>query len=247
MKDKLYPQLKDSKQENGVGYRQGVIVSWNTDDATNTVTVGGSLFTNLPILNTSEASLLAPGDVVGVISLGSSFAILGRLVVPGTPEAVSSIQSITNRIQAAEDTSDGVRNSTSWGDLTGTSVGPAVTIRIGASGRALAFWSSEIGATTALGSGPGGTLQFQNKTTPHVGIEVSGASSISPDVWHALNVNLQHGGTDNSLFWIQASMMHLFTGLTPGNNTFTLKYRHDGISANGDLIFNAREIAVFAL
>jgi hypothetical protein len=52
-----------------------------------------------------------------------------------------------------------------------------------------------------------------------------------------------------SAAWLQAAMMHLYTGLTPGLNTFTMKYRHDGITPSSGLsvVFEAREIAVFAL
>jgi hypothetical protein len=239
--DDLVPLLKPAPGP-AVGFRQGVIVSWNPDTAENTVVVGGSILENLPILNTSEASLLAPGDVVGVLTVGATWAILGRFTYPGTPEAVSSIQSITSRIKTAEDATTGTRDSTSWGDLTGTDVGPSVTIRIGSSGRALVLWGAEIGQTAG----------FQYKTTPHVGIEVSGATSIPPNEWQSLNLVLETPtaafvGTATSRIWMQASTQHTFTGLNPGDTTFTLKYRHDLQDPAGALNFSAREIAVFAL
>jgi hypothetical protein len=111
--DDLTPLLS-GKHTVGTGFRQGVIITWNPDTAENTVSVAGSVLTNLPILNTSEASLLDTGDVVAVITMGSSFAILGRLVIPGTPQAVTSIQSITNRIQAAEDVFASVPRDVHW-------------------------------------------------------------------------------------------------------------------------------------
>lgn len=225
-----------------VGFRQGVVIAWNPDTAANTVLVGGSLMTNLPILNTSEASLLAEGDVVGVLTSGSTWAIMGRFTIPGTPEAVSSIQSITNRIKAADDIGSGTRNSTSWGDLTGAAVGPAVTIRIGSSGRALVFWGAEIGQTGS----------WATKNTPHVGVEVSGASTIAPVDAYAFNYNFEFPGTGATghaelSSWIQGSNFHHFTSLNPGDTTFTLKYRHDGLDPAGSVSFNSREIAVFAL
>lgn len=234
----------------GAGFRQGVVVSWDQDTAENVVLVGGTLLNNLPIANPAEASILSQDDVVLIGTIPGSYVILGRLVIPGTPEAVSSIQSITNRIQAAEDSFAGTRNSTSWGDLTGVGVGPAVTIRVGLSGRVLAFWSCELGQTLSASSG--GVLTWQTKNTPHVGVEVSGASSVSPNDVHALNVHLEFPavGQPNAaqaVCWVQSSMMHLYTGLTPGNNTFTLKYRHDGLSPANHSAFGAREIAVFAL
>lgn len=231
----------------GVGFRQGSVVSWNQETAENVILIGDGLFTNLPCLNTSEASLLNPGDVVGVLTSGSSWAILGRLIIPGSPEAASSIKAITNRIVAAADASDGYRTSNTWGDLTGTGVGPSVTVRVGASGRALCLWSCELGQTVS-----GGFLQYQKRNTPHVGVQVSGASTVAPSDFNALNYQIEHpaagsAGDATTQSWIQAAMMHLFTGLNPGDTTFTLKYRNDTISPAGESHFNAREIAVFVL
>jgi hypothetical protein len=245
--DDLVPLLADPRNT-ALGFRQGVIVSWNQATAQNAVQVGNSLMTDLPILNTSEAAILAPGDVVGILTGGPTWAILGRFTIPGTPEAVTSIESITNRIQAAEDVSNGLRNSTSWGDLTGVAVGPSVEVRVGPSGRVLAFWSCEIGQAT----NGGGFVQQQVKVTPHVGVQLSGANTATPDAFRALNLAAEfpNAGTADdatAAIWIQAAMMHLFTGLNPGDTTFTMKYRHDGISPSNDLNFNAREIAVFVL
>lgn len=244
----LVPLIVPSASK-GVSYRQGVVVTWDQDTAENTVLVGNSLLENLPVLNTSEASLLVPGDVVGILISGASWAILGRLVIPGTPEAATSIQSITNRIQASEEIGNGTRNSTSYGDLTGAAVGPAVTIRVGLSGRVLCFWSCELGQITN-----GGPLQYSYRITPHVSVEVTGANSIAANDWNALNLNIEHpgpgfAGEALTSAWAQVGTMHLFEGLTPGNTTFTLKYKHDVInpSAGATSNFQAREIAVFAL
>lgn len=234
--DDLVPLLGTKKD--GTGYRTGVVIAWNADTAENIVSVAGGVFEDLPILNTSEASLLAPGDVVVLITWGISFAILGRVVIPGTAEAVSSIQAITNRIQAASDDGVGTRNSSTYGDLTGTNVGPSVTIRIGSSGRALVFWSAEIGQTATP----------VHEINPHVGVEVTGATSIAANAENALNVEFfdaTGGQTAEFQAWFQVGTSHLFTGLNPGNTTFTLKYRHDGMATA--LIFQTREIAVFAL
>lgn len=235
---------------NPLSFRQGTVIAWDQDTAENVIQVGSNLFENLPSLNTSEASLLVPGDVVGIMVSGSTWAVMGRMIIPGTPEAASSIRSITNRIQAAEDPFAGTRNSTAWGDLTGVGAGPSVTVKIGSSGRALCFWSCELGQTLSAASG--GVLVWETKNTPHVGVAVSGATTVAATDENALNVNLEYPspGSANaaqSNFWLQASMMHLFTGLNPGNNTFTMKYRHDGLSPAAHSAFGAREIAVFAL
>lgn len=233
-----------------LSFRQGEVIAWDQETAENVIKVGNGLFENLPCLNTSEASLLVPGDVVGVMIAGSTWAVMGRLIIPGSPEAASSIRSITSRIQAAEDQDSGGRNSTAWGDLTGAAVGPSVTVRIGSSGRALVFWSCELGQT--LSTATGGVLVWETKNTPHVGIQVSGASTVAPSDQNALNVHLEfpavgQANAAQALFWLQGSMMHLFTGLNPGLTTFTMKYRHDTLSPAAFSSFGAREIAVFAL
>lgn len=247
----LVPLLAAENAGAGVGFRQGTIIAFDNETAVNLVQVGNSLLENLPILNTSEASLLVPGDVVGILTSGSSWAIMGRLVIPGTPEAASSIRSITNRIQAAEDGGNGYRTSTAWGDLLGgANVGPSVTMRIGSSGRALCFWSCELGQTL---NSTGATIDYVTRNTPHVGIQVSGASTVAAVDGNALNINLEHPGSGTTgfaltSFWLQAAMMHLFTGLNAGMTTFTMKYRHDNLVPSTDRsYFNSRELAVFAL
>jgi hypothetical protein len=234
------------KQPEGLGYRQGVIVSWNPDTAENQVIVAGTVMENLPAFNSSEASLLAPGNVVGLIAINGSWAILGRLIIPGSPEAASSIKSITNRIEASFDPDVGYRNSTSFGDLTGAAVGPSVTLRVGASGRALVFWSAELGVTDPL--------NWAGKNTPHVGVEVTqGATVINPPInGNALNFALEFPSSGNSgyalaTFWFQAATMHLYKNIPAGTTTFTMKYKHDSLSPAGSSAFNSREIAVFAL
>lgn len=245
----LVPFLAGENNGAGVGFRQGTVVAYDQDTALNTVQVGNSLIDNMPILNTSEASLLVPGDVVGILTAGGTWAIMGRLVIPGTPEAATSIRSITNRIQASEDINEGYRTNNAYGDLTGPAVGPSVTIRVGTSGRVLCFWTAEMGQSI---NAVGGGITAQERNTPHVAVQVSGANTIPPNDWNALNFNLEHppsgtAGAALSRFWIQCGTMHLFKNLNPGNTTFTLKYRTDTLVPNHRSYFNAREIAVFAL
>jgi hypothetical protein len=246
--DDLVPLLAARNNGAGVGFRQGTVVAWDQDTAENVILVGDSLIENLPVLNTSEASLLIPGDVVMLLTAGASWAVMGRVIIPGSPEAASSIRSITNRIQAAELPGAGYRTSTSYGDLTDAAVGPTVSIRIGSSGRALCFWSAELGQ--ALNGS--GVVQYQTRNTPHASVEVGGASTIAPSDFNALNINVEHpgpgfAGEALTSFWMQSSVFHLFSGLTPGLTTFTMKYRTDTMVPANRSYFQAREIAVFAL
>lgn len=69
----------------GVGFRQGVIASWNPATGENTVQVGGAILENVPILNTGEAIALKPGHVVGMLTTRSSWFIIGRITPAGDP------------------------------------------------------------------------------------------------------------------------------------------------------------------
>lgn len=79
--DDLAPLLAPAPAP-AVGYRQGVVVAWDSVTFANQVSVGGATVTNLPLLNSSDASLIVPGDTVGILTFGSSWAILGRFTVP---------------------------------------------------------------------------------------------------------------------------------------------------------------------
>lgn len=225
----------------GVGWAKGVIVSWNRLTAENTVLVRGAIVENLPILNTSEAAILQAGDVVGLLSFGPTWGILGRFTIPGTPEAVSGIEAITNRITASRDGTSGTRNSTSFGDLSGTDVGPALEVTVGPSGRVLAIWSCAMGFTGAN----------QEDTGCDAGLALTGANVQSAATAYALGFNTQHPtapatGAALSSEYLQAANMHIYTGLNPGATTFTMKYRCDNNPSN-PTTFSQRELALFVL
>lgn len=69
-------------------------------------------------------------------------------------------------------------------------------------------------------------------------VEVSGASSVAAnDAWM---LSMDGNAANN---YSRGSMMHTFTGLTPGTNTFTMKY---AVGSNTGS-FKTREINVFPL
>jgi hypothetical protein len=232
--DDLVPLLIPSNAPT-VGFRQGVVLAWNQDTAENTVQVAGSILTDLPILNTSEAQLLEPGAVVGIMTAGSSWFVMGRITVPGTADAASALSLVSRRIQASSDTAQGTRSATTYGDLTGAAVGPAVTLTVSSSGKALAFWSADHGET-------GG---WETDVQDGVSVAVSGATTVAASASFAIGHRLTaQSATGSFSYGTQTTGMHLFTGLNAGVHTFTLEYR----SGTGQTIqFRERELAVFAL
>lgn len=67
----------------GEPFRQGVITAFNPATGANTVEVGGAVLEDLPILVGGDTVNFGPGDVVILLKFRSSWAILGRVVVPG--------------------------------------------------------------------------------------------------------------------------------------------------------------------
>lgn len=206
-----------------MNYRVGVIKAWDPDTAENTVTVDGADFTNLPILNTSEALALTPGAVVGIIDVGYTWAILGRMTIPGTPDA-ASVLDIFNFATADVSTGESTSSSTP-GNL--ATPGPAAAVNIGPSGRCfvtLSAWmtwaaiTETIGEMTFMANGP--TLVLVNSSRS---LRVGWASS---------------GGGE-----FQGSRRLLLTGLLPGAYTFTAQYAQRGNVGNS-VSFSNRNITV---
>lgn len=234
--DDLAPLLIPSKKE-GVGFRQGIVLSYDQTTGENAVQVGGSIVTDLPILNTSEALLLAPGAVVGILTAGSAWFIMGRLTVPGTADALSALSAL--RTESATETNNEAVTSTSYTDL--ATIGPSVTTTIGPSGRCLVIVSADIhgnavtGQAIATGSG-------------YMSFAATGANTISAIDSRAALAWLRYNASPNSTMAIDirvgASRLSLLTGLNPGETTFTAKYRRDG---TGTTEFDDRNITVMAI
>lgn len=214
----------------GAGYRQGIIRAWNPLTAENTVEVGGALVDNLPILNTTESLLLAPGDVVGILTAGPSWCILGRLTVPGTPEAASAQQALTNPIRAAVINTQESTASTTYGDL--ATVGPQVTVTIGRSGKCLVIINSQMGYATATDTG-GCKASFV----------ASGANTLTTSGQRSINMGLKTGAP--STYRVdQFGATFYLDGLNPGATTFTMKYgAQNGATAD----FSDRVLVVMPL
>lgn len=114
-------------------------------------------------------------------------------------------------------TSQGV-TSTSYSDP--ATVGPAVTRITGK--RALVFWSTQM-------SNSGANISWAS-------VAVSGATTLAAsDTW-ALSLDGVAGGSVNRF-----GMAHLFTDLTAGSNTFTMKYKS---TASGTVTVANRELIV---
>lgn len=86
--DDLVP-LFDPGQPN-VRFRQGTVLTWDPDDGSNTVDVGGGTLTNVKVLSTGEAIALKAGHVVSLLGQGGTWWIIGRIAGFGDPDFAGS-------------------------------------------------------------------------------------------------------------------------------------------------------------
>jgi hypothetical protein len=215
----------------GVGYKQGVVVSFDRTDASNVVQVDGADFTNLAIFNSTEVMLLEPGNVVGILTTGptsASWWILGRITIPGTPEAATALSALA--IQSVEGPQDG-KFTTSEGnyvDIPGAPPGPSLDrVVVGASGRLLVIISCRVrvylsgvgfGLDTGFGFA-GFEIRDSGGATVRFGSDVD-SFSVSATLG-------QQSGTAGTtgLTEVTGSKVILVRNLDPGTYTVTMKYR----------------------
>lgn len=237
--DDLAPLVAPTLSGQGVSFRQGVILFWDQDTAENLVQVGSRVLENLPILNTSEAAILAEGDVVGILTAGATWGILGRFTIPGTPQAVSALSSLRTASESVLNNES--TTSTSMTDL--ATVGPSVEVAVGPSGRALVIVSAEwTGVTeTGVGISTGGG---------RMGYEATGANTLPAITRYSASSSIRHAFSSapagvNFELMTGISRVTLRTGLTPGLTTFTAKYQSFvGVVPTS---FRDRNITVMAL
>lgn len=203
-----------------VRYRQGVIVTFDANTLENTVLVDEGLLTNLPLLGVGEATLLAPGAIVGIVVIGDNnrgktMAILGRFVTPNTADAFDAISLLSSRtfidyVEAIEATT-----SMTYGDL--TTPGPELTIDVPMSGRILLTF----GAFMDSGVAAGGNTNVAAMALEFSGNNVIAAAPPYTATAGFVNANIQGIGTyDKKVYSVVAE------GLTPGETTITAKYRN---------------------
>lgn len=134
--------------------------------------------------------------------------------------------SINTRLAVGDTvTATGTTMSTTYADLAG-SPGPTVSVTTGT--KALVMWGCRIG-------NPGNFV-----ASSRMGIEISGASSIAADDDHAVgSVNQSSAG---SRLYLGQSC--LYTGLVPGTNIFTAKYRTSAGGGTGQASIEQRTLTV---
>jgi hypothetical protein len=207
-----------------MSYLQGTITAWNPVTLQNTVSVGGATLTDLPVLGVAEAATFVPGVVVGLIVAGGTIAILGRLVPPNTADATDAITKLAQQVYTASIATLESTTSTTPTDL--ATVGPSVTVPIGASGKALLILSSFISPSVG-------------NEGAHMSYASTGANTFSPS-----GTQKFFGFNANASWSIAAARVVTLTGLNSGSTTFTAKYQ---TFLGNAVAFAERSITVIAL
>lgn len=200
--------------------RTTVLASSNAGALVNLSAGTKDVFVTIPA---QAIPLTTKGDLYGHTTTNARVPVgtNGALLVAdsGASTGVSWLLPATATVATDEATT-----SNTYTDL--TTAGPAVTVTIGASGRALVIITAEI---TPSGS-----------DDVAMSFAVSGASTVSASDVRALRIQGLAVGTHK----LRASATTLLTGLTAGSNTFTAKYR----TSNGvSMSFANRDIAVIPL
>jgi hypothetical protein len=216
----------DAGSARPMSYRQGRILTFNKITLQNTVLVGTTVFTDLPLLGIAEATTLEPGDAVGLMALPGEYAILGQMVRPNTPDAATAISALSSNIYSATVATFEQTNSGIYTDL--ATLGPTLqNVRIGTTGRCLVILSAIINVGTVASGG-------------EMGYAITGATTVSPgDIGHSVSeyaaANIANART----------AVYLRSGLNAGLHTFTAKYLYGGGASSAG--FSFRNITVVAL
>lgn len=228
-----------------VRFRQGVIVTFDQVTLENTVLVGGTTLVDLPLLGVGEATLLVPGAVVGIMSVGASaktMFITGRIVKPNTDDAEDAVSLLNSQIFTQHISTGESTSGTSYTDL--ATVGPQVTVPVGPTGRILLIATAQVQWSVAAAASTTGGGLFN--------VEFAGANTRSPvDVNDPLvgipSLQIVTSAGNNSGFGIfSITTQAVFDALNPGNTIVTLKYRKSA-AATGDPQFSRRTLTVFKL
>lgn len=198
----LAPKLAAPQAED-IGIRQGILRAWNPSTGANTVEMGGTLLTDLPV-QASGSLAMAVGDTVALLRYGNTFFIVGVVRAAGT----GAMSSRGDRVTFGGSGSDAV-TSTSF--VSPATSGPIVTdVYIGKSRQC----KVEISA-----------LMQVSDCTGYVGFSVNGASTINADDFRGAILS---GANADIWLGTQATrtvLLNASDGLNEGFNTFTTRVK----------------------
>lgn len=162
-----------------------------------------------------------PGDRVILIPINGSYVIMNSLT-PGAHAMSGGLRLSSPDFEYLAPGSEET-TSTTFTDL--TTLGPRCILDTGTS--AMVVLTARCSASSAT-------------SRALMGVEISEASSIAPDISLSLRINGSATGVTDVT---RCSVFHVFNNLTPGTNVFTAKYAAE----NGTARFDQRSLFVQAL
>jgi hypothetical protein len=234
-------------------YASGKIVAWNPATFENIVEVRGTQLTNLPVLAGSDALTFKAGDVVALVGADqagargvTSYAVLGRFVLPGAGKGEAAVEWMTTELGRAIsaavfadrvypdliEAQGRLTTADTWSDITfagSPNPGPQVTAHITKTGRALVIVSARIGVINF----ESGFMNFRidDDVNPPIG---------SVDAFNSVTIG-DGDGTN-----LASTGIGQVSGLSEGTHTFKTCYRASNITNPNGVSFSDRSIVVMA-
>lgn len=196
------------------GDHTGVVITWDAISGVNTVSLNGTVLSNLKSLQLGIGVAYDPGDVVLIRRKQSQYYVVGKVAAPNTVENSSGSAAL-----GAVGASGNVSTAGSWTGIDGGVAPPTVTVRIGSS------------AIVSFGVARLNT----NNSEVEVGLVLSGSSSWAPGsfagqgIW-AGNNNYANGGpmavsAPSKTLFLRKNTGNINGYFRPGVTTFTLQYK----------------------
>jgi hypothetical protein len=156
-----------------------------------------------------------PAEPVSAISLAQVAISLGQVSVLNAN--ITDLRPVIQPLQpyagqTASVMTSQTRANASYGDL--ATVGPAVTVNTGTAARVTITALAQVDTTSAWA---------------FMSFAISGATTLAASDTNSWQWNASVGATNGSTM----SMSRVITGLTPGSNVFTAKYRSSNVSYTG--------------
>jgi hypothetical protein len=92
--DVFLPPVSASTAAQPAYFRKGVLLAFNPATGANTVNVAGANLTNLPILVSGSETAFTVGQTVGIMVVGTSMFIVGRIAIPGSAAYASTTSAL---------------------------------------------------------------------------------------------------------------------------------------------------------
>lgn len=219
------PQLPGPSSD--IRFRQGILLEFDSLTLANRVLVGRTELENLPMLGVAESASLRVGTSLGLMAIKgtdgtTTYVILGQLVRPETPAATQAVTALNDRIASVADNGGTIGSTSGDTALYEDFGGPDVSIHVGPSGSVLLILGCGFNYGTdddIAGGSAGGAMT----------VAISGATTRAASSDYEVRMQANHsvppGADITTTFDQRVCMVSTVTGLTPGWNTFSGRYR----------------------